>query len=1528
MTTIARLTLGVLLAAGIAAAQDDAALLTNPGFEEQRDGAPAGWSVMGGAEEGVSVSLSPDARTGERCLLLIDDLARRRDGAATAGVRQYAQVRPGGAYVFSAWVKNLRQSGPEAVWMQLRFLEPDAVTVVAVAPPADGRWHRFTVAGRAPEGSERCQVYVYTQDAHTSETLVDDVALTAVDPEALGIRWPLMVWGYEGLDEPRELSLRTPIAGADATATLVAPEGEGWGPAVEALQAAIRERTGRELPVRGWERGDSAPGALIAIGNINNNTLIERLWLNRYLRADAPYQGPGEYVLRTVHEPYGFAPRQNVLVIGAVDPAGAERGVARLAELLGEGPQVALDAPLLEVSGAPQAGEAERERILGQELVLDWFNEFSRAARSYRESGDLVWAERAKQVLLACADRYEKDPKFEITWPEETSSEEVGAAWDVVEEAPVFTDEERLRCENTLAVFLLSLTTHVYEWGTLSTSDTITWNHITYPLVGVYWLGRHFDRFYGGLDGRTEAMLAEVRGCFRGQMKSWKPQEDAMGYCSTSPRHTIEYSLAEGDYSYFESGNVRLFAEYMVHCSNNHGDGSGFGDHGYGPAVYETRALPWALWYYRDGRYLWRLRQVTDGEWQSPYDPSVRPEPWTELIGATAIGLHPEVYGYTETQGYYSEGSAPPNVPLEKAFDKIALRASLEPDAPYLLIDGYSRGKHLQYDGNCITRYYADGEDWLIDDDYLVRNTTDHTMLSVIRDGRCDVLEPACAALEHMADLPSATLLQTAVYDYNGIDWRRNLAWIKDRSFALIDEMEAGQPGEYTLDCIFKLLDRGEQRLVDGRALETLRRSGPPVGNRSLVPITDPAPGVAAAMKFDRGDAQLDFAVDLPVGDYLVTTFAYGLSTGADSFWVSVDGGEPIGFHIPIREFGPSSADHTKESPTPNISIAEGGMHRFTITLREGPGVMLDRVEIRDTAGTLRHTIEAEQSPPVPAELVPEARTGRFFIRSDGAAATTTSTRINNIGLGVRYLRERLQRRLDAGERCSTQNVFYNDFATEPRDLDVRRLSEANALLLRDGEPWGIFGSRAEEIALPEALATDAAVYLLTSDYLCVANATRVGDVVAVGAPTSCELDLRSGEMSLTKDAMPFGPAPAQDAVRGLREPLHAALRSLAQVAVAPDGEGAMVETVGFAEAWSLEGPAPVAEPEVSDIHCADLDGDGLAEVIALRSNEVLAVGADGSERWRATTGGRARSVDAGDLTGDGVPEVIVAAEDEAFYVYTAGGELLHRRNVDVGLVRGSGSVRTPKAGMVRITDLEPDGEPDIIVGALSGHLICYDANFEQRWMYPAVAHGTSELRFADLLPTDGLEVLAGSHYGRLYVLTAQGKVRGVPISEIGDVQFDVADIDADGSLELINGSSTGKMICWHLRDGYTWEFNNHGYAHTDVIATDLMGDETPEVLVASATGYVYALDGSGEVLAQAAPPDAANNLTLIRDGDAVREVLVGCADGSVVALTPALEVIRRHRLASEVLLVEAVEGAEIAVAGCRDGSLVALELR
>ncbi len=1541
-TLLGGLTLAVLAAAALA---QEEPVLRNPGFEEERDGTPAGWTVMGGEVEGVAVELAGDARSGDRCLRLVDRIADRRGGPGMAGVRQHADLEPGKAYVFSVWVKSLEQSGPKALCMQLRFLPSNRVAVVYVAPPADESWRQYSVAGRAPEGTERCQVYVYSEARATSVTLVDDAELHAVAAEALGIEFPLRVWGYEGIKQARKLNLRTPIVEGDRLATLVAPEAEEYEPAARAMGAAIKDRTGKELPVEtSWEPGVGGDGTLIAIGNLNNNKLIERLYLNHCCKASAIYPGAGEYVLRTVHEPYGFAPGQNVLVIGASDAKGALAGALALGEMLGAGPQLALEQPVLSVSTAePLTGEA-REKVLSKKLVLDWFADFHRAALQYRDTGDLTYAERAKRTLLACADRYEQDPKFKITWPEQhTRGCNPGAAWDLLEEAPVFTDAERLRCESTLAVFLFQLTTLVYEWGHLHESETITWNHITYPLMGVYWLSRHFDRFYDGLDGRTDAMLAEVRGCFRGQKKSWKPQEDAMGYMCTSPRHTIEYTLAEGDYSYFESGNARTWAEYIVHCSNNRGDGSGFGDAGYGQAIYEIQGLPWALWYCKDGRYLWRLQQVYGGEWDNPYDPSVKPVPWEELVGATVIPLHRLVYEHTMERGYYGEGAAPPNVPLEKAFDKIALRASLEPDAPYLLIDGYSRGKHLQYDGNCITRYYADGEDWLIDDDYLVRNTTDHTMLSVIRDGRCAELEPACAAVERLADLPHAALLQTAVYEYNGINWRRSLCWIKDRSFAMIDEMEAAAPGDYTLDCIFKLLDRGEQELVDGRSLVTKRPAGPRIGSHELVKITDPAPGVAAAMKFEKKTSQLEFAVELAAGQYAVTTFGYGLNTGADSFWVSLDGGERLNFHIPVREFGPSSADHTKESPTPNITVEEDGMHRFTITLREKPGVMLDRIEMRDTQGNLVHTIEAEAPPPVPEELIPKAITQQFFIRSagggmaggsgspretQGGAQVSTSTRINHIGLGVRYLRERLRQRLDQGQRCSTQNLFYSDTADERRELDVRRLTTANCLILREGRPWGLFGARAEELQLPADLQTDAGLYLFTPDFICVASAMRLGEVLAAGQPISVELDLASGQAHPAEGSQAPAVEPAQ--VKALATAVRDLVAGLAGQAGEPGAGQAEVESHGFATAWRLEAPPPeTVDPEVSQFLPVDLDGDGEHELLVLRSNTVLCLTGDGDERWQQTTGGRTRSAAMGDVTGDGRPEILVGSEDESFYLYDAGGKLLRRQHADIGLLRGPSSVRTPKVGAVAITDLEDDGQRDLIIATLSGQIIRYDADFNQRWIFNDVEHGTRELRFVNLLDDDRNEILAGNRYGAVEVVSADGRARSSPSSELGDVEFDVGDINGDGALDVVNGSSTGRLRCWSPKGGYRWDFDNFGYANNDVAMADLDGDGTPEVLIASATGYIYALDGDGEPIAKAALPDGANNLALLGDDGAVAEILVACADGSVVALSPKLESVRQHRLPSEALFVEVMQaGAVTVVVGCRDGSVTALRLK
>jgi len=97
-----------------------------------------------------------------------------------------------------------------------------------------------------------------------------------------------------------------------------------------------------------------------------------------------------------------------------------------------------------------------------------------------------------------------------------------------------------------------------------------------------------------------------------------------------------------------------------------------------------------------------------------------------------------------------------------------------------------------------------------------------------------------------------------------------------------------------------------------------------------------------------------------------------------------MDGGEHIPFHIPIGDFGASSATATKDAPTPTIEVAEGGPHRITVTPREGAGVLLDRIMLRDEAGKVVAEIEAEDAPPVPGELVAAAPAQRFRVIADG----------------------------------------------------------------------------------------------------------------------------------------------------------------------------------------------------------------------------------------------------------------------------------------------------------------------------------------------------------------------------------------------------------------------------------------------------------------------------------------------------------------------------------------------------------------
>jgi len=149
-----------------------------------------------------------------------------------------------------------------------------------------------------------------------------------------------------------------------------------------------------------------------ALGNLNNNRMIERLYFNKYLAIDGLFPGPGRYVLQTVHEPYNGPLGKNVVVIGASDAAGLAAGVDEFIRRLPAAVDgsLALAEPLVYASGVKQLTGAARRKLLAKAIGHHALREFWEASRRYRDSGDLAWAERAKKILLYCGERFIKDP--------------------------------------------------------------------------------------------------------------------------------------------------------------------------------------------------------------------------------------------------------------------------------------------------------------------------------------------------------------------------------------------------------------------------------------------------------------------------------------------------------------------------------------------------------------------------------------------------------------------------------------------------------------------------------------------------------------------------------------------------------------------------------------------------------------------------------------------------------------------------------------------------------------------------------------------------------------------------------------------------------------------------------------------------------------------------------------------------------------------------------------------------------------
>ncbi|MBT3381843.1 MAG: hypothetical protein HN742_08920 [Lentisphaerae bacterium] len=557
---------------------------------------------------------------------------------------------------------------------------------------------------------------------------------------------------------------------------------------------------------------------LIVIGNMADNAVVRTLYMQWYTHVDRAFPGEDGYLIQTVADPWGAG--ANIVLVGASTAAGTQRGAKALVAQLADGAVIGwtFDAqPAAEFARLVKYGTDEwdfYEKEVRQRLVLPygWPQAYALIGPPdtnpqtpgliFLMTGSDAHMKQYHDVLLTFVD--DNPIVGHLYQPSHM------ILWDLLEEHPIFTDDERLTITNWFLANVRSReaigASHIQRW---------TWgmphqNHGTRPALGTFFMARYFDRHY---DLPEMRMYSRRIAQYFDMQADWsKPMEDSSmhQWLATLTAKGI-YAMTSGNMRFFESGAARLVAERALRTMNNGGVFPLIGDTGYGEGA--CTLLTQAALYYNDGRYLWPMfvradwPKIATDELARSFVGDVEMRPPDDIVG---VSVCPYDRGFWNGWRNLPKSAVfhPPNVSYEQAFDKIALRTGLGERDQFMLIEGMVGASHDYEDTNAIHEFSVGDRTYITTCDGLFSPTmAQHNGINVIRDGLASPL-PYFAQRLHTNTVGSALVSQTRLNDFSHSDWTRTVVLMPDRYFVLLDQVEARKAGEFAMTGHWRTLGR------------------------------------------------------------------------------------------------------------------------------------------------------------------------------------------------------------------------------------------------------------------------------------------------------------------------------------------------------------------------------------------------------------------------------------------------------------------------------------------------------------------------------------------------------------------------------------------------------------------------------------------------------------------------------------------------------------------------------------------------
>lgn len=557
---------------------------------------------------------------------------------------------------------------------------------------------------------------------------------------------------------------------------------------------------------------------LIVVGNAYTNRAILGFFAGFRCGADTHYPGGDGFELRTICNPWGNG--HNVVVVGFSTIEGGRGAVAALTQMLravekGKAslPRLHHIEPGAEMRNhfATSAREADAWAFQPFEARDHVASRFYRPVLFYHWTGNIKWAQAARDVLDFFNSVYEG--QYPLS---DYELESWFRAWDMIEEAPVFTPEEL-----ALTAGRMVETAYAMRKYGASSGTRIGNRHTSVGSIGLWatadWMRRSFPDNADVQKAATEWQQG-LREYFTTAATDFRDDRD-----STESMDSImvfyRWCLETGHGEYFTSGHARQALQY---CLTYH-DSLGYtcGIDGYAEAVPGNLTMRYglgqplgALAFVEDSPAVrWFLAQFEPGRgnsgWYWPLywgigcytprpDAPVTDGPPPHLVGLSAMPVGGRTYGMVETgTASLAPGVSATMPPREQAIDKLCFREGFSPEHQYLLLQGFQGCQIGTVDANTIPRCTERGKIWLFQHSdqigHYYRNG-----LFVSNGLNTEPLQTGCR-LDAAAQLVDGFCMSsTTLADYHGTDWQRAIFWEPGEWFLVMDRATAREPGYYS----------------------------------------------------------------------------------------------------------------------------------------------------------------------------------------------------------------------------------------------------------------------------------------------------------------------------------------------------------------------------------------------------------------------------------------------------------------------------------------------------------------------------------------------------------------------------------------------------------------------------------------------------------------------------------------------------------------------------------------------------------